>query len=61
MDRIEEGWNIVVSGYSMFQLYTRLKSVKGILKNQNSEVFWWFVAQGVESKAGSCFCSRWFY
>jgi hypothetical protein len=39
MDRIEEGWNIVVSGYSMFQLYTRLKSVKGILKIQNSEVF----------------------
>lgn len=39
MDWIEEGWNIMVSGYSMFQLYTQLKSVKGILKIQNSEVF----------------------
>jgi hypothetical protein len=36
---VAEGWGIEVEGYAMFQLYSRLKAVKGILKTKNDEIF----------------------
>jgi len=32
---IDEGWRVDVEGFSMFRLYTRLKSVKAVLKTKN--------------------------
>jgi hypothetical protein len=39
LDWIAEGWSINVEGYSMFSLYSKLKTVKRILKVKNLEVF----------------------
>ncbi|XP_062154353.1 uncharacterized protein LOC133862536 [Alnus glutinosa] len=39
LDWIAEGWSINVEGYSMFRLYSKLKTVKRILKVKNLEVF----------------------
>lgn len=39
LDWVAEGWCIEVEGYSMFQLYTRLKVVKSILKKKNADIF----------------------
>jgi len=36
---VAEGWATKVEGYSMYQLYVRLKAVKAILKLKNLEVF----------------------
>jgi len=39
LDWIQEGWNSEVDGYSMFELYSKLKGVKQILKAKNKEFF----------------------
>jgi hypothetical protein len=35
LDWVGDGWEDGVSGYAMFRLYSRLKSVKSILKTKN--------------------------
>jgi hypothetical protein len=39
MDWVEKGWRISVGGTFMFQLYTKIKSVKKVLKEVNKEEF----------------------
>jgi hypothetical protein len=39
MDWVEKGWRIYVGGTFMFQLYTKIKSVKKVLKEVNKEEF----------------------
>lgn len=36
---VEEGWQLNVEGSPMFRLYSKLKSVKRVLKAKNLEVF----------------------
>jgi hypothetical protein len=36
---VREGWNTTVCGFPMYQLYSKLKDVKKILKKANLEVF----------------------
>jgi hypothetical protein len=40
LDWVATGWGVDVQGYAMYQLYTRLKFVKAILKEKNTTVFW---------------------
>jgi hypothetical protein len=39
MDWVEKGWRISVGWTFMFQLYTKIKSVKKVLKEVNKEEF----------------------
>jgi len=39
LDWIKEGWRVEVTGFSMFRLYAKLKSVKEVLKLKNREIF----------------------
>jgi hypothetical protein len=39
LDWVAEGWRVHVEGFSMFQLYAKLKTIKAILKAKNYEVF----------------------
>jgi hypothetical protein len=39
MDWVKKGWRISVGGTFMFQLYTKIKSVKKVLKEVNKEEF----------------------
>jgi hypothetical protein len=36
---IEDGWRVEVEGFSMYQLYTKLKSIKDVLKTKNRVIY----------------------
>jgi hypothetical protein len=56
LEWVAAGWNIEVAGYSMFQLYSRLKAVKSILKTKNLEVFGGLRQKVLQARQKALYC-----